>query len=69
MFANLSLKGFTWPREPILYLTLAAAVINVVIQAIAGDVTYWVAVESAIGLVMAFIARGRVSPVGGAHEA
>ena len=68
MFENLSLKGFTWPREPVLYLTLAAAVINIVIQAIAGDVTYWVAVESAVGLVLAFIARGRVSPVG-AHEA
>ena len=47
---------------------MVAAVINIVIQAIAGDVTYWVAVESAVGLVLAFIARGRVSPVG-VHEA
>ena len=68
MFENLSLKGFTWPREPVLYLTLVAAIINVIIQTIAGDVTYWVAIETAVGLVLAFIARGRVTPVG-AHEA
>ena len=64
MFENLSLSGFTWPREPVLYLTLVAAIINAAIQALTGDVTWWVAGETAVGLVMAFIARGRVSPVG-----
>lgn len=63
MFENLSLTGFTWPREPVLYLTLVAAIINVIIQALVGDVTYWVGIETIIGLIMAFIARGRVSPV------
>lgn len=63
MFENLSLKGFTWPREPVLYLTLLVAVLNVVIQTLSGDVTWITAVESVIGLVLGFIARGQVAPM------
>jgi len=63
MFENLSLKGFTWPREPVLYLTLLVAVLNVVIQALSGDVTWITAVESVIGLVLGFVARSQVAPM------
>ena len=63
MFENLSLREFTWPREPVLYLTLLVAVLNVVIQMLAGDVTWVTAVETIIGLVLGFVARSQVSPV------
>lgn len=63
MFTNLSLKGFTWPREPVLYLTLIVAVLNVVIAYIQGDVTWVQGLESLSILVAGFIARGRVTPV------
>ena len=62
MFQNLSLKGFTWPREPVLYLTLLVAVINVAIQYINGDVTWVQGLETLVILVGGFIARGQVSP-------
>ncbi len=63
MFQNLSFKGFTWPREPVLYLTLLVAVVNVIIAYITGDVGWVEALESLVILIGGFIARGRVSPV------
>jgi len=62
MFNNLSLKGFTWPREPVLYLTLLVALANVAISAISGDVGWQDAFETAAIAIGGFIARGRVSP-------
>ena len=63
MFENLNLSEFTWPREPVLYLTLIAAILNVVIQALTGDITWWVAGETGLGFVLAFIARSQVAPM------
>ena len=63
MFENLSLKGFTWPREPVLYLTLLVAIVNVVITGLTGDVTWFEAIESLVILVAGFVARGQVTPV------
>lgn len=55
--------GWSFPKEPILWLTLIGAIINAVVQSLAGDITGWVAIETVIGLIMAFMARGKVSPV------
>lgn len=63
MFQNLSLKGFTWPKEPVLYLTLIAAVLTTVAAALTGDLSWVQAVEAVIILVGGFIARGQVSPI------
>lgn len=63
MFQNLSLRGFTWPREPVLYLTAAAALLTTVASALTGDVTWVQALEAAIIVIGGFIARGQVSPV------
>ena len=63
MFQNLSLKGFTWPREPVLYLTLIAAILTTVASALTGDLSWVQAVEAVIILVGGFIARGQVSPI------
>lgn len=62
MFENLSLKDFTWPREPVLYLTLLVAILNVAIQALVGDLSWFAAAESVFVLVAGFIARGQVTP-------
>lgn len=63
MFENLSLKGFTWPREPVLYLTLLVAIVNVIISVISGDADIVTAIESLGVIIAGFIARGRVTPV------
>lgn len=63
MFENLSLRGFTWPREPVLYITLIAAILNAVAQLLVGDITWVIAVETVVTLILGFIARGKVSPV------
>ena len=63
MFENLKLSEFTWPREPVLYLTLIVAILNVVIQFINGDVTWVQGLETLVLLVAGFIARGQVRPV------
>ena len=63
MFENLSLKGFTWPREPVLYIGTVVAVLNAVASLLTGDATWLVALETVVVAVSAFIARGRVSPV------
>lgn len=63
MFQNLSLKGFTWPKEPVLYLALLVAIVNVGISVINGEVGWPEALESAAIAIGAFIARGRVTPV------
>ena len=63
MFENLKLSEFTWPREPVLYLTLIVAVLNVAIQYIVGDLGWVQALESLSILVGGFIARGQVTPV------
>ena len=63
MFQNLSLKEFSWPREPVLYLTLIAAILTTVASALSGDLGWVQAVEAIIILVGGFIARGQVTPV------
>lgn len=63
MFQNLSLKGFTWKREPILYITLLVAILNVVITAMSGDLAWGQAGESIILLLFGFFGRGQVTPV------
>ena len=63
MLENLTFKGFTWPKEPVLYLTLLVAVVNVVISLINGDVGWAQGLETVAVLVGGFIARGRVTPV------
>lgn len=62
MFQNLSLSGFTWKREPILYLALALAIGNIVYNALTGDVTTADAVQSGIALLLGFFGRGQVTP-------
>lgn len=64
MFQNLSLKGFTWPREPVLYLTLIAAILTTVASVLTGDLGWVDALEALVIVVGGFIARGQVSPVG-----
>ena len=62
MFHDLSLKAFTWPREPVLYLTLLVAILNVVIQYLNGDVSWVQGLETLVILIGGFIARGQVTP-------
>ena len=62
MFENLKLSEFTWPREPILYLTLIVAILNVAIQFLTGDLSIWDGLESIGVLIAGFIGRGQVTP-------
>ena len=63
MFENLSFTNFTWKREPILYITLAVAILNVIGTLLAGDVEFAQAIETIVLLVFGFFARGQVSPI------
>ncbi len=63
MFTNFSLTGFTWKREPILYVTLVIGLLNVVQTVLIGDVDLFTAIQSAVLLVFGFVARGEVTPV------
>jgi len=63
MFENLSFRGFTWPKEPVLYLTLLVAILNVAISLITGDVSWGEAIDTVIILIGGFVARGQVTPV------
>lgn len=62
MFQNLKLSEFTWRREPILYLALAIAVLNLVYAFLVGDVTLTDGIESLVALLVGFFGRGQVSP-------
>ena len=62
MFENLSLKGFTWRREPILYLALALAIGNLVYTGLTGDAAWDTVGESVVALLFGFFGRGQVSP-------
>jgi hypothetical protein len=59
MFANLN---WTFPKEPVLWMAFIAAILNAAVQAIQGDVTWLVAVETVVGLFLAFVARGASTP-------
>lgn len=65
MFQNLSLKGFTWPREPVLYLTVIAAILTTVASVIDGSVNWVDGLEALVIVVGGFIARGQVTPMAG----
>lgn len=60
MFKNLN---WTFPKEPVLWMAFIAAILNAAVQAINGDVTWIVAVETVVGLFLAFVARGASTPV------
>jgi hypothetical protein len=62
VFQNLSLKGFTWPREPVLYITLVASLLFAVASVITGEYTWVQGIEQVGILISGFIARGQVSP-------
>jgi hypothetical protein len=61
-FTNLSFKGFVWPREPVLYMALAVAILNAVIAVINGSLGLSEAIDAIIIAIGAFAARGKVSP-------
>ena len=62
MFQNLKLSEFTWRREPILYLALAIAILNLVYAYLTGDLAMTDGVESLVALLVGFFGRGQVSP-------
>lgn len=62
MFENLSIRAFTWRREPVLYITLIVAILNVVGAVLTGEVALVEATETIVLLIFGFIARGQVSP-------
>lgn len=62
MFENLSFADFTFRREPVLYLALAAALLMLIGDALTGDIAASTAIQSAVSLVVGFFARGQVSP-------
>ena len=54
---------YSFPAEPVLYIALGAAVLNVVVSAINGEVGSDEAVQTVFGLIVAFLMRSQVSPV------
>ena len=62
MFANLNLLNFTWKREPVLYIALAVALLNIVSSWFDGGLVAVDALESGFALVWGFFTRGQVSP-------
>lgn len=62
MFENLSLRGFTWNREPVLYVTLAVAILQVVVTIMTGDIALADGAMTIMTLVFGFIVRGEVTP-------
>ena len=62
MFDNLSIKTFTWSREPALWIALAVAVLGIVSGAVSGSADWGTAIESIVVLVAGFLVRGQVSP-------
>lgn len=63
MFENLDLRQFTWKREPVLYVTLAIAILSVVANVLGGDVDVGDGIEAAVKILLGFIVRGEVTPV------
>lgn len=63
MFANLSLSGFTWRREPILYLALLVAIGTLGLEVADGALEWPAALESLGILIVGFFGRGQVTPV------
>lgn len=63
MFSNLTLRGFTLRREPVLYAWLAVAVAQTIAEHLAGSIDQATAVSALVELIVAFAVRGRVSPV------
>jgi hypothetical protein len=63
MFTNLTLKGFTWPREPVLYLALLVAIVNTVTAVLEGGLSWGEAIDAVVIAIGAFVARGQVTPV------
>lgn len=58
------LREFTFPKEPVMWLALAAAIINIVIGILQGDVAFYPeGVEGIIILILGFFARSQVTPL------
>jgi len=65
MFKNLSLKEFTWPREPVLYITTVASILFAVASLLTGEYTWIQGIEQLGIIISGFTARGQVSPFPG----
>lgn len=63
MFENLDWRQFTWQREPVLYVTLAIAILSVVANLLGGDIDGGDAIEAVVKLLLGFIVRGQVTPI------
>ena len=57
------MQEWTFPKEPVMWLALLAAIINVVVGVLQGDQAWVQGIESIVGLVLAFFARSQVTPV------
>lgn len=58
MFSNLS-----FPKEPVMWMALLAALLNVGISMIQGDLVLSDGIESIVAIILGFVARSKVSPV------
>lgn len=54
--------GFTWRREPVLYLTLITAAAGIVGDFAAGALDLETAIVAGVELLVGFFLRGQVSP-------
>ncbi len=57
-----ALKKFTWRREPVLYVALAIACLQVVAPVVAGDVSWVTVLQPLATLLIGFFLRGQVTP-------
>ena len=56
-------EGIAFPKEPVVWLGFIAAIANLAINVLQGDLTLWPdGVESFVMLVMALVGRGMVTP-------
>lgn len=57
------MREWTFPKEPVMWLALLAAIINVVVGILQGDQVLVDGIESIVGLLLAFFARSQVTPI------
>ncbi len=65
MFENL---GWTWKREPVLYITLLIAIGNLVRDFVTDVATLETLIVGILTLLLGFVARGQVTPMAGLEE-
>lgn len=62
-------RGATFPKEPVLWMAFIAAVLNIGVAVLNGELSAFDGIESAVALLLGLIARGASTPVADPRDA